>query len=566
MKYIIGIGSHSEVIYSIFKHAGDDSRFLSYPSSVDTKTLSGVIADKYAGGLTEHLESKSSKADDTFIIGIGDNKMREEIARKYTQLVYINAIHPKVTIIDEGKTFKIGVGNVICPGVVIQTGVVIGNHNIINTNASVDHHNNIGSYCHLAPNTAICGNVTIYDGVFIGVGSSVVPKVKIGAWQFIKANTLVKDSSSPVNMYEPYLARYKVSAMEALESGWVSSMGKYVPLATDKIKSVLATKHAILVNNGTSATHCLFLALKFKHPEVKTIYVPNNVYVAAWNCALMVYPQSSIKLLSMNPKTWNMNTDEKYIKSLDKSSAVLIVHNLGNVINVPRLKRIRPDLIFIEDNCEGLFGKYEGKFTGSSDSTLCSSVSFFGNKTITSGEGGAVFTQDDKVYEFLAKTCNQGTTAVRYVHDTLGYNYRMTNIQAALLLDQLNDIEHILSLKKQVFSIYEKAFRSDEKSPSTQIQEIEPDTQRANWIFGVRVVNSQSFDQLSNYMKSKGIDVRPMFYPIETHGHLSFIKDTNNTLNNKEIVMLPSYPLLPAKLQEFIVSTLLDYIAKHITK
>ena len=94
----------------------------------------------------------------------------------------------------------------------------------------------------------------------------------------------------------------------------------------------------------------------------------------------MEYKEEQLEIMKINPDTLNIDTNEDYINTLDKNSCVLIVHNLGNIINVPRLKRIRPDLIFIEDNCEGLFGKYEEEYSGCSKYSLCSAVSFYANK------------------------------------------------------------------------------------------------------------------------------------------------------------------------------------------
>uniref|UniRef100_A0A6C0J4M9 DegT/DnrJ/EryC1/StrS aminotransferase family protein n=1 Tax=viral metagenome TaxID=1070528 RepID=A0A6C0J4M9_9ZZZZ len=125
------------------------------------------------------------------------------------------------------------------------------------------------------------------------------------------------------------------------------------------------------MTNGTCATHCLFLALRFKYPNIKKIYVPNNCYVAAWNAVIMEYNINCLEVMKMDNYTWNISTNKKYIESLDKNSAVLIVHNLGNIINIKNLKRIRPDIIYVEDNCEGMFGKYEDSYSGMSDSSLC---------------------------------------------------------------------------------------------------------------------------------------------------------------------------------------------------
>jgi dTDP-4-amino-4,6-dideoxygalactose transaminase len=93
------------------------------------------------------------------------------------------------------------------------------------------------------------------------------------------------------------------------------------------------------MSNGTSATHCLFLSIKFKYPDINKIYVSNNSYVAAYNCALMVYDITKIEVMKMNINTWNIDINEEYILSLYKNSAVLIVHNIGNIINVQRLKK-----------------------------------------------------------------------------------------------------------------------------------------------------------------------------------------------------------------------------------
>lgn len=564
MIYIIGFGSHAEVIYSILslleKTMSDKIKFLSYPSDLNENefnNLDDFIKNNYVGGLDNYFQEDDAK----FIIGIGDNNKRKEIAEMYDQITYINAIHPKAQV---SPNVKIGIGNVISAGSIIQTGTTIGNHNIINTNSSIDHHNKIHNFCHVAPNCALCGHVTINNGVFVGVGSSIVPKISLRAWSFIKANTLVKSSTSPIQMYEPYLEKYKVSAINAINAGWISSLGNYIELATNKLKEVLGAKYVILTNNGTSATHCLFMALKYKYPDINKIYVPNNVYVAAWNCALMEYSENQLEVMRIDADTWNISTETEYMMSLDTNSAMLVVHNVGNIINIPRLKRLRPDIIFIEDNCEGLFGKYENIYTGSSDLTLCTSVSFFGNKTITSGEGGAIICSDLSVYEYLRKACNQGFTDKRYIHDSLGYNYRMTNIEAAFIYDQLCDINHILEMKKNVFNQYELLLKKLVDDGKIRLQKIQEDVEKANWIFGLRIVGNPSYEKIQKHMNSHGIDIRPMFYPINKHQHLKNIKinDENSNLPsilNNECIMIPSSPTLELNEQKHIIECIGSY-------
>ena len=133
-----------------------------------------------------------------------------------------------------------------------------------------------------------------------------------------------------INIYEPKIESYTQSAISAIKDGWISNHGKFVDLANNKLKEVTNTKFSILMSNGTCATHCLFLALKFKYPNINKIYVPNNCYIAAWNSVLMVYSIDQIEVMKMDIHTWNVNIDEEYINTLEKNTAVLIVHNLVN--------------------------------------------------------------------------------------------------------------------------------------------------------------------------------------------------------------------------------------------
>jgi perosamine synthetase len=356
-----------------------------------------------------------------------------------------------------------------------------------------------------------------------------------------------------IPIYKPYISKYKDSAKDAIESEWISNHGKYIGLASNKLKDILGVKYCILMNNGTSATQCLFKALKFKYPHINKIYVPNNVFVAPWNCCLMEYPSTTMEVMKLDPDTLNIDTSEEYIKTLESNSAVCIVHNLGNVINVPHLKRLRPDIIFIEDNCEGLFGKYEGQYSGTA--ALCSSVSFYGNKTITTGEGGAFFTNDDDIFNYINNIYSHGMSSKRYVHCNLGTNFRMTNIQAAFLYDQLNDLDHILSLKHCIFTNYDNLL--SELIQKNIIKTIKTDsiTCHSKWMYAIIVPNG-TYNDVEKHMKENGVEVRPFFYDIHTHAHLQHIYNPNNSDFNKDItnhcILLPSYPELIYEEQEKI--------------
>lgn len=554
MIYIIGVGSHAQVVYSILSQNNDNNiKFLSI-GNVEIDKNNRMIYENYGG----NLEDLNISSIDKFIIGIGDNNLRMEIVKKYKNLNYINAIHKNSFIANE---VNIGIGNVICSGVSIQTGSIIKNHNIINTNSGIDHHNKIHNFCHIAPNCAICGNVEIFDNCFVGVGSSIIPNVKIAPFSFIKGQSLIKESTGPIPIYEPYIKKYKNSAIDAIESGWISSQGKYIKLATEKLKNLIGCDYVILMNNGTSATHCLLMSLKYKYPNLNKIYVPNNVYSAVWNSILLEYTLENIEVLNIDLETLNIIENDKYISSLEKNSCLFIVHNVGNIIDVDRIKKIRPDIVLIEDNCEGFLGKYNNKYTGSNENILCSSISFFANKIITGGECGAFLTNDQDLYRYISKISNQGNTDKRYITDVRGQNYRCNNISAALLYDQLNDIKHIIKKRENIFNNYDKMLKHEK----ILIPKINDNCSRSCWIYCLRIIGNESYEKINQFMKENGIDIRPFFYSIKEHKHLSSVKffdenDENSKILSNETFMIPSSSELGFDRQQYISNKIIEYI------
>lgn len=345
-----------------------------------------------------------------------------------------------------------------------------------------------------------------------------------------------------INIYEPYLNKKNLSfAHDAIDSTWISSHGKYLNIIKDDLTELNQSKYVLLCNNGTTATHLMAIGLKYKYPDIKNIIVPNNVYVAAWNCFLM-NPEFNLIPIDSDLETWNIDyleLDKKLKQYSSKDTAILIVHNIGNIINVPILKEKYPDYIFLEDNCEGFLGEYNGYKSGSK--SLMSSVSFFGNKTLTSGEGGSLFTDDEDIFEYLNSVRTQGSTSRKFIFDKLGYNYRMTNIQAAILKGQINDIDLIKEKKKFVFNLYKKNL-----SELVYFQKNEANTKHSNWMIGIKV--NGDVDKLSLELYKQGVETRPMFSPMSEHKHLSHFSKIEEEENSKKLkdscLILPSHPNL----------------------
>jgi len=343
-----------------------------------------------------------------------------------------------------------------------------------------------------------------------------------------------------IPIYKPYLNNASLKyAHESLDSGWISSQGKYLDYSKNKFKEIINCDKVILTNNGTTATHLMSIALKYKYPNIKKIIVPNNVYVAAWNSFLFDKNYELIPI-DANLDTWNFEIDD-IAKHLDEDTAILVVHNIGNVINVPELKRKFPNTVIMEDNCEGFLGKYESKYTGTD--SFVSSVSFFANKTITSGEGGAFITHDEEVFDYINTVKNQGQSNIKFIHNVLGYNYRMTNIQAAILYGQMENLNDIIDKKNEIFYEYHKQLKDLE---FTKFQKIEDGTEHSKWMFGVRFDNLNKIKKkdLELFLFESGIDNRPMFYDITNHDYLSYHKcEIKNAKKLQEqSLILPSFP------------------------
>jgi perosamine synthetase len=536
MLYIIGICTHADVVRSILNIPSESITFEVFKDRLHTFT-----------------------ANDRFICALGDNAKRHKTYTQAKDILdpqqWINAIHASAIVASD---VKLGYGNVICAGAVIQTQAEIGNHCIINTHSSVDHHGKLADFVHIAPNVAICGSVHIGEGTFVGTSSSVMPNLILSPWSFIKAGTLVKYSSGPIPIYRPYIkSQFANCANMVLNVGALTSQTphcSFVAKSESLLAKIFDVKFVMLVNNGTSATHCLYLALRYKYPHIKKIYVPNHVYVAVWNTALYEYDSQQLEVLPVDPTTLNMPESDEFINGLEQNSALVIVHNVGNIINVPRIQSLRPDLVLVEDNCEGLFGKYESFFTGTK--SLCSSCSFFANKTITCGEGGAFMTNDEDVFQFIKKSCNQGITTERYVHDVIGYNYRITNIQAAVLYPQIVERDTILDKKRYILDEYRRLVQH----PNVEFVSSNPHTQHANWIIIIRIKGS-AYPVTCKWFSDRYIETRPFFYDIHRHKHLCNVPKHNEQvpLRSEELVMFPSYPDLELPVIQYIARCINEF-------
>lgn len=358
-----------------------------------------------------------------------------------------------------------------------------------------------------------------------------------------------------IPIYSPHVSDESLFYVKkALDSRGFSAGYGYYPLVVEKLQEIFGYKNVLLTSNGTTANH-LMAKCCMKKFKTNTIIVPNNVYVAAWN-PFLYDKKYYLYYYDCNIDTWNMELDKDINDG--HNYICLIVHNLGNPIHVPLLKKKYPNLVFIEDNCEGFGGMYGSKPTGTA--SIYSTISFYTNKLITSGEGGALITDDEESYEYAKMLHGQGQSNERYIHHHLGYNYRMTSIQAALLYGQLMELKNIRDKKSKVFYEYSKEFFEMEE---VEEQSIEIGCLHSNWMYGLRILDNPGYSFAEKFFGNAGIEIRPMFYPITYHNYLKNTQGKgikNAELLSKEVIILPSYPDLTRLQIDYIVKAVKMYI------
>lgn len=346
-------------------------------------------------------------------------------------------------------------------------------------------------------------------------------------------------------VYQPCLTgNEKKYVDECLTTSWISSKGHFVTDFENSFSSYIGVKYGVAVFNGTVAIHLALMALDIKSED--EVIVPSFTYIASANPVIMVgaTPIFVDSLMS----SWQMDPEDVKRKITAKTKAIIAPHMYGHPCDMDALCKICKDnnLYLIEDCAEAIGTQYHGKMIGSFGDISC--FSFFGNKTITCGEGGMVVTNDENLYRKAASLKNQGLSATReYWHDMVGYNYRMTNIQAAIGLAQFEHIETIIKAKIENAECYIKELAD---LPIVFHKPSESNMVHTYWMCSILCNDKVARDNLRDFLKENGVETRPTFNPIhEMPMYLNL--DENDfpiavTLAERGM-NLPSYPQLTAQ-------------------
>lgn len=313
----------------------------------------------------------------------------------------------------------------------------------------------------------------------------------------------------PVN--EPHMPAHALPYVtDCITSGWVSSAGAYIERFEQSFAKYFQVPHAVTVSNGTTALHCAIAALGIGPGD--EVIIPDLTIIS---CPLAVHYTGAVPVVVDTEKqTGNIDPARIEAAITKKTKAIMVVHLYGHPVDMDLILAIakKHHLFVIEDAAEAHGALYKGKPVGGLGDVGC--FSFYGNKIVTTGEGGMVITHSDaldakiRLLKDLAHIPGR-----RFYHAEVGFNYRMTNLQAALGLAGMEEIDWAIQKKRRMAEVYTKGLRD------CKYLELPTEADYAKsvyWMYAITVSPNSpiSKDELRGKLKEKGIDTRDYFVPI----------------------------------------------------
>lgn len=357
-----------------------------------------------------------------------------------------------------------------------------------------------------------------------------------------------------IPVYRPSLSgNEKKYVNQCIDSSWISSKGDFITVFEKRFAEFIGVKHAATVCNGTVAIHLALIALGIGPGD--EVIVPTLTYIASVNA--IVYTGATPVFVDSIESTWQMDPADIERKISAKTKAIIAVHLYGHPCDMDEIMQIAKDhdLFVIEDCAEAIGSKYKDKMVGTFGDI--STFSFFGNKTITTGEGGMVVTNDETLQDRVFHFKGQGLAKHRqYWHDVIGYNYRMTNICAAIGLAQLEQVSVFLNHKRKIATLYMNKI----KNPKISFHKESKNVFHSYWMFSVLAKDGIDREKLRDLLASNNIETRPLFYPVHTMPMYSAKFQKHPIAENLgwRGINLPSYP----GLNEDQISLIADVINK----
>lgn len=348
--------------------------------------------------------------------------------------------------------------------------------------------------------------------------------------QTVRHIPLVDENGAPID-YASHRRTHRIQVMspqldgnelnyvtECIRTGWISSQGAYVKRFESEFAKRCAMEHALAVSNGTVAIHLALVALGVG--EGDEVIVPDLTFAASINT--IIHAGATPVIADVHPVTWTLDPAEVERLITPRTKAIMPVHLYGHPCHMDELMAIakKHGLFVIEDCAEALGALYKGKSVGSFGDAA--TFSFFGNKTITTGEGGMILFRDAAVAEKAIVLRDHGMDKQkRYWHQFVGYNYRMTNVQAAIGVAQLERLDTFVNAKRDLAAYYNDGLR---QLGDITLPPEENWAYNGFWLYSCLVQEGFGMkrDELMEKMTRNGIETRPLFYPL--HGMPPYVQ------------------------------------------
>tara|TARA_B100000586_G_C20077895_1_gene413974 strand:- start:84 stop:1235 length:1152 start_codon:yes stop_codon:yes gene_type:complete len=375
-----------------------------------------------------------------------------------------------------------------------------------------------------------------------------------------KKLNLKKNKFIPVNTPKIF-HQDKINVKECLDKGWISSEGNFVKQFEKKFSKYINKKYAIAVANGTAALEIALKSLNLKKND--EVIIPTFSIISTALCVIKL----GLKPIAVDCDlaNWNMRPDDVISKINKKTKAIIITHIYGFPVNMEKILKIAKNkkIKIVEDSAEMIGQKFKEKRCGSFGDI--STFSFYANKHITTGEGGMILTNDLKISNkcrSLRNLCFGSKNIERFNHDDIGWNYRITNLQAALGCGQLKNINWIIRRKREIGLKYYSNLKNNNK---IFIQSLKT-TYAKNifWVFGVVIKKNSKLkrNKIIDLLAKKNIQTRPFFWPMHKQKIFNKMKlFKNKKYPNAEYLSkngfyLPSGLGIKNKEIEYVASTL----------
>jgi len=342
---------------------------------------------------------------------------------------------------------------------------------------------------------------------------------------------------------------------EAVKSSWISSKGKFITEFEKNFAEYCGVKYGIATANGTVALHLALEALKISKGD--EVIVPDLTFIATAN--VITYCNAKPIFIDSHPDYWCIDTEKIVEKITTKTKAIIPVHLYGHPCDMDAIMKIakKYGLYVIEDAAEAHGAKYKEKKVGSFGDISC--FSFYGNKIITTGEGGICLTDNQELAERMKILRDHGMNPnKRYWYDVIGFNYRMTNVQAAIGIAQLKKLDKFIKRKRQIARKYSEGLKDLEMKGLITLHPEMPWANSVYWMYSILLEDNFGVkrEKLMQLLEERGIETRPFFYPIHIMPPYSACKSNiNNIAKNISLkgINLPSSSALKDSEIQYVI-------------